>query len=40
MVRVICAVIVITGYAVLGYVKAKAKKEEDQLIEQWRRDFK
>lgn len=40
MTKVICVVAVLIGYAVLGWFKAKAKKEEDQLIEQWRRDFK
>jgi len=40
MTKVICIVAVLIGYAFLGYFKAKAKKEEDQLIEEWRKGFK
>jgi len=40
MVKAICVLAVLIGYAVLGYVKAKSKKEEDALIEEWRKGFK
>lgn len=40
MVKVICILFAIIGYAVLGYFKVSAKKAEDVLIAEQRKGLK